>query len=282
MVESSRETRQDAMTSAQTMLARTLPTRGAVLALGILLTALTGCSGFPGRDKELVQPRVTQAPYDASLGEVLWAVIPLANESGTELVDPLVISDKLVAAAEEIQGVRTVPLNRTLQAMHALGLKGIKDPGEVKQLAALMGVDGIIVGTITAYDPYDPPTLGLSLALYARTDAMGSRDDADPIDPRALSEASTDTMARPALGLDDRPAAVVSAHLDARDHGVLMALREYAEGRHDPASALGWKRYTASMDLYTQFAAQHLVAALVEQEHQRLASLAPVEESPTR
>lgn len=270
------------MTSAQTMLARTRAAGSAVLALGLALTALVGCSGLPGRGKELTAPRVTVAPYDTSRGEVLWAVIPLGNESGTELVDPLAVSDELVAAAEEVQGVRVLPLNRTLQAMHALGLKGISDPGEVKQLAEVMGVDGILVGTITAWDPYDPPVIGLSLALYARTDAMaGHPEDANPIDPRELSAATSDTLARPPTGLGDRPAAVVSAHLDAKDHGVLLALRDYAEGRHDSVSALGWRRYTASMDLYTQFATQHLVAALVQQEQQRLASLAQPDEPPS-
>lgn len=269
------------MTSAQTMLSSRLLRWGAVLALGLGLLALVGCSAVSGRDKKLTPPRVTVAPYDASQGEVLWAVIPLANESGTDIFDPLVVSDKLVAAAEEVAGVRTVPLNRTLQAMRALGLKGIRDPGEVKQLAAVMGVDGIIVGTITAYDPYDPPVIGLNLALYARTDAMGARGEANPIDPRRLSQAPNDTLARPPTALGDRPAAVASAHLDARDHGVLLALREYATGRHDEISALGWKRYTASMDLYTQFATQHLVAALLEQEQRRLASLAQDQDPPS-
>ena len=269
------------MTSAQTMLARTLSPRGAVLALAAVLAALGGCSALPDREKELPPPSVTVAPYDTASGELLWAVIPLGNESGTEVVDPLAVSDKLVAAIEEVEGLRSVPLNRTLQAMHALGLKGIQDAGQVKQLAEVMGVDGIVVGTITAYDPYDPPTIGMNLALYARTEAMGSRGNPNPIDPRELSAATTDTLARPPNGLTDRPAAVVSANLDARNNGVLIALRDWAEGRHDPVSALGWKRYTASMDLYTQFATQHLVAALVEQERTRLAVLTGPEEPPS-
>ena len=268
------------MTSAQTMLANTTPVRCAVLALAVSLVSFLGCERFQKPD-ELTQPRVTQAPYDASLGEVLWAVIPLTNESGTELVDPLVISDKLVAAAEEVRGVRAVPLNRTLQALNALDLKGVRTPAEVRQLAAAMGVDGIILGSITAYDPYDPPTIGLSLALYARTSAMESPDAGASLDPRTLTASPTETRPPP-TSLGDRPAAVVSANLDANDHSVLIALREYAEGRHDPVSALGWRRYTASMGLYTQFAAQHLVAALVEQEHQRLAPppLAEDDEDP--
>lgn len=270
------------MTSAQTMLARNLPLWCAVFALAAALAPLSGCDRFSRRDKELTPPRVTIAPYDASLGEVLWAVIPLANETGTEVFDPLIVSDKLVAAVEEVEGVRAVPLNRTLAAMRALGFKGVRDPGQVRQLAAVMGVDGIIVGTITAYDPYDPPTIGLSLALYARSQAMGGSFGPDQIDPRTLTASPVDTHARPNARLGDRPAAVVSANLNARDHNVLAAVRDYAEGRHDPISAMGWRRYTASMDLYTQFATQHLVAALVEQEQQRLAPLVVETDKPPK
>ena len=268
------------MTSAQTMLARTSgsPRGRAVLALLLLPGVLSGCETFLKRPPEFIPPAVTVAPYQATAGEVLWGVVPLANESGTDVFDPLAVSDKLVAAAEEVDGVRTVPLNRTLQAMHALQMTDVRDPGDVARLADAMGVDGLLVGTITAYDPYDPPTIGLSIALYARTEAMSGRPPQAALDPRALSAAATDTAPGPGGPIGDRPTALASAHLDARDHGVLIALRDYAAGRHDPATALGWRRYTASMDLYTQFATQHLVADLVRQEHQRLATL--VENDP--
>lgn len=264
------------MKSAQTMLAPTsaLPGLGAVLALALL----PACETLPGRRPELTPPTPTVAPYDASRGEVLWAVLPLANESGTEIFDPLAISDQLVAAAEEVEGVRTVPLNRTLQAMHALGVRAIEGPGDVERLALAMGVDGILLGSITAYDPYSPPTIGLSLALYARGGAMAGVDPSPTVDPRALTAAPTDATPVPLTA--DRPAAVVSAHLDARDHGVLTAVQSYAAGRHEPDSALGWRRYTASMDLYTQFATQHLVSALVQKEHERLAALQERNEAP--
>jgi hypothetical protein len=253
---------------------------GAILALLVGASIVPGCESIPRRKPELTPPVIAAAPYGASQGEVLWAVLPLMNESGTELFDPLTVSDELVAAAEEVQGVRTVPLNRTLQAMHALGIRSIQGPGDVHRLAAAMGVDGVLLGSVTAYDPYDPPTLGLSLALYARTPAMGAGGAPAAIDPRALAEAPTDTTPNAAQWLGEGPTAVISAHLDARDHGVLTALKAYAEGRHDPESALGWRRYTASMDLYTQFATQHLVAGLLQDEQTRLAALAGQNETP--
>ncbi|MBK7405752.1 MAG: hypothetical protein IPJ41_14320 [Phycisphaerales bacterium] len=267
------------MTSAQTMLARApagLIGR-AVLAL-VLSGLLQGCEGFTNRKPELTPPTVTRAPYAGQPGEVLWGVVPLANESGTDVFDPLIVSDKLVAAVEEVEGIRAVPLNRTLQAMHALEMRGVRDPGDIARLADAMGVDGLVVGTITAFDPYDPPTIGLSIALYARTPAMGAQAAQAGIDPRALSASPTDHTPGPGFRPGDGPTALASAHLDARDHGVLVALRDYAQGRHDPEGALGWRRYTASMDLYTQFATQHLVAELVRQEHLRLAT--PGEDEP--
>ena len=69
-------------------------------------------------------------------------------------------------------------------------------------------------------------------------------------------------------------------HLDASNHEVLIELKEYAKGRHDPKSALTWRRYTASMDLYTQFAAYHSVKHLLQEEQRRLGAIsaaAPVQ-----
>lgn len=270
------------MKSAQTMLvtvSRVSPGgRVAALAAVLALSALSaGCEGLRRSRPELTPPVRTVAPYDVSNGDVLWAVLPLANESGTDLFDPLIVSDKLVAAAERVQGVRTVPLNRTLQAMQALEMSRVSEPGDIVRLATAMGVDGVLVGTITEYDPYNPPTFGMNLALFARSDAMSGGLERDPLDPRALSGARTDSSG-PRSGFRGRPASVVSANLDGKDHGVLAALQAYASGRHDPDTALGWRRYTASMDLYTEFATEHLVFRLMEREWERVGRMHTTED----
>lgn len=261
---------QDAMTSVQTMLDWT---RRARRCAGPALAALAACLGagcLNARHDVLRPPAPVVAPYDASLGDVLIAVAPLANESGTSAVDALGVSDKLAAAAEQVEGVRCVPVNRTLAAMESLGIRSVRDPGDARRLATAMGVDGVVVGTITAYDPYDPPTLGLALALFARTGAMHAPEPETALDTRDLSGAPTDTTPDERTSFGDRPASVVSAHLDAKNHGVLESLRNYAEGRHDESSAMGWKRYLASMDLYTEFAAQYMFRRLMEQESARI------------
>jgi hypothetical protein len=50
-----------------------------------------------------------------------------------------------------------------------------------------------------------------------------------------------------------------------------MDLRIYASGRTRDLSAMGWRRYTASMDLYSQFAMYRGVDGLLQQEWTRVA-----------
>ncbi len=252
----------DAMTSAQTMLA---------LLLSGVLIGLSGCRTIDPRDR-LDIPGLIVAPYDTSQGDVLWAVIPPANESGVSSVRADEIGDQIVAAVQGIRGVRCLPINRTLQAMRALGINQITSTNEAIALANALGVDAIIAGSITAYDPYDPPTLGLALALYSRPGAMKQGPKTD-LDHRALTMAYTDFGKFDGSRFAGDPVNSVSQHLDARDHAVLMDLKRYAQGRSDPNSAMRWRIYTASMDLYTQFVAHHTVGRLIDEEWLRYARI---------
>jgi hypothetical protein len=236
---------------------------GAVI-VGVF-AALGACEMAP-REQSLVSPRTLTTPYDATTGEVLWAVVPLRNESGTTHAEDLAMADKLVAACEEAEGVRAVPLNRTIEAMRALGMRTVASPGEARRLATAMGVDGVLVGTITAYDPYTP-RIGLAVALFARPGAMSPAPRA--LNPRDLSRSPTDGRS-PGTEFADRPIASASLHLDGRNHQVQMDVRDYAEGRMKGPSALGWRRYLSSADLFGDFAAYRVVEDLVRSEWQRL------------
>lgn len=214
----------------------------------------------------LVAPKQLVAPYNTDRGDVLWAVVPLRNESGVSSVDPAAMSDKLVAAAEEIQGVHALPLNRTLEAMRSLKLGAVQTPGDAKRLAQAMGADGVLVGSITAYDPYQP-VLGVSLALFAASEPM--RASARPLDPRALAASPSDPGVSKGHW-EDRPVAVASENLDAKNNQVLMDVKAYAEGRLNGPNALGWRRYLASMDLYSEFAMNRMLDDVLRQEWLRV------------
>ena len=91
------------------------------------------------------------------------------------------------------------------------------------------------------------------------------------LDSRALSMAYTDFGSFDGSRFAGDPVNSVSQHMDARDHAVLMDLKRYAMGRSDQNSALRWRIYTASMELYTQFVAHHTVGRLIDEEWLRYA-----------
>lgn len=267
----------DAMTTAQRMLASLRRVAPTVTALALLaLVAIPGCVSRVPRE-QLIPPRVLVAPYHQGRGgqaEVLWAVAPLRNESGTTFVDSLAMTDTLTQQIEEIRGVTTLPLNRTVGMMQALGFTSIDSPQQARSLIEALGVEGLVVGSITSYDPYEPPKFGLALALFARPGAMGTPGlrPNDPLssDPSLLNAATTDSdidVATETLA----PIAFASEHLDGRNHEVQMAVKSYADGRSDTVSALGWRRYLASMTLFADFASHRLAERLLESERLRLA-----------
>lgn len=233
-----------------------------------LAPAMTGCAWK--RADDLTAPRELLAPYDTSRAEPVWAVYPLRNETGTSLAQSGQITDAVVAAAAQVRNLRVLPLNRTLEAMMALEMDSLGTPEDARKLAEAMGADGLILGSITAYDPYTP-TVGLSLALYVRPGVLDEQQGQAALDARALTWQPTDYTYFPSSGYADAPAAAMTTHLDGKSHGVQMAVRDYAEGRSDPGTALGWRRYLASAPLFVEFAAWHAVGRLLDGEWVRLA-----------
>lgn len=244
----------------------------ALAALGTAVALGPGCA--PKR--ELIPPQMLVAPYQSSgvaQGEVLWAVVPLRNESGTTSARPDEVSDAVVRAVEEAQGVRALPLNRTIAAMRALELGSVETPEDAQRLAKALGVDGVLVGTITSYDPYQP-AIGMALALYGRPGSMVRQKPPEAPDSRELAMAMTEQT--PAnTNFSTAPLSVVSEQLSGTNHQVLLDVQRYAAGRHDPKSALNWRRYVASMPLYTDFAAFHMVERLMQAETLRLVRVSP-------
>lgn len=245
--------------------------------LGVAMAALwlglgPGC-GALSKPPKLTPPAVTPAPYGTPAEPVLWAVVPLRNESGTTVADPLRMSDKVVAAISETPGLACLPVNRTLEAMRALEMTSVGSPAEAQVLARTLGADGIIAGSITAYDPYQP-VLGLSLALFGTPGAMGAVEQKS-LDAKRLTSSATEPAATGPGNFQQRPLSVISEHLDGKNHQVLVEVEAYAWGRSDPSSSLGWKRYVASMDLYEEFGAHHAVSSLIRLEWARIGGTPP-------
>ncbi len=233
------------------------------------LTGLVACT--PSRTEELHPPTSARAPYNTRQGEALWAIAPLRNESGTTAANALTLSDKLAEAAGQVRGLRVLPVNRTLEAMRVLKMTEVNSPSQALQLAAELGADAILVGSISSYDPYSPPQLGMSLALVAQPGRLVLSPEGPP-DHVDLRYRSSEYVGFPRSQRSSGPISSFSSFLDAKNHQVQADLRTYAIGREEGRSALGWRRYMASMDLYSEFVAWHAITTLLEKEWIRVSS----------
>lgn len=218
---------------------------------------LAGCSG-----QKLHTPVSLTAPYQEAQ---LWAVVPFINESGTDQVETIRFSDMLTEQVQQVHGLDSLPVNRVINAMRQMDLDRVETPGDARTLMRVLGVDGLIVGTVTAYDPYPPPKVGVAVQLF-RSDTPDSYSD---LDPHALTKASTDTyLSGSAAGAV--PMAQVAGVFDAKNHLTLAQLEQYARGRTLPDSPYGKDIYLVSMELYTQFVSYRLMHDLLASEHARL------------
>ena len=248
------------MTSAQLMPSGAGP-RTAVAVAGLaMLMAAAGCLGQRLRD-----PAGLTSPYhDAQL----WAVAPFGNESGVSTVDPYRVADMFVQQLQQVEGIDTIPVNRVLAAMQATGTRSITTSAEATQLAGVLDVDAIIVGTITAWDPYPPPTMGMAIQLFANRFETGAA-----IDPHVLVRSPSGDVAPGDLG-PPRAAAQAAGVFDSRNHQTLAWLNEFAAGRTAPDEPFGSDIYLMNMELYTQFVSYRLIHDLLAFERSRLTPVA--------
>jgi hypothetical protein len=228
---------------------------------GLAALAAIGCGSTP----RLSTPVEHAAPY----GEpVRWAIVPLLNESPTSLADPLRVADALQAEVQAIEGIDALPVNRTIAAMKDLGIVRVTSAYEAQQLIRVLDVDGLLVGSISTWNPYPPLSLGLALELHVRGSASSRT-----VDPMAVTIAAADDRTSPGTLGPVGPAAAVSSLYDSADHQVLKWVREYAEARHVPETAFGERIYLVSMDRYARFASWHLLGSIIGHERLRLAGI---------
>lgn len=250
------------MTSAHSMSPALRRLRLRALAHLLVLTACTtGCDTTP----KLAHPQTLDSPYEAT---ELWAVAPMANESGVSIVKPDRVADLFAEQIEQVGRIDCVAVNRVLMAMRGLGLRTVPTPADAVALMNTLDVDALVVGTVTAYDPYPPPKLGAAIQLYRRDGSAMSGADLDPI---AVTRATAEQQrVSPAALASHGPVAQASGLFDARNHRTLAQLDEYAAGRTEPSSAHGESIYLVNMELYTQFVAFRLIRDLLDHERARV------------
>lgn len=223
----------------------------------VTMILLAGCG------PQLTQPTVLTSPHSETQ---LWAIAPFANESGVSEIDTFRVADLFAHEIQGVAGVNVIPVNRVIRAMRELEMPSIQTVGDVRSLMNVLEVDGLIVGTLTAYDPYRPPVLGMAVELHLqpRLNRYAS------LDTRRLARSISGDASPGELG-PKNPVAQAAGVFDAANHRVLSWLDAYATGRHVPDGAYGKDIYLVRMDLYTQFVSYRLLHDLLASESTRLA-----------
>jgi hypothetical protein len=196
----------------------------------------------------------------------VWAVGPCVNLSGQHQVDPLLQADLLYEQLQQVKGLTVIPVNRTADVYISLHLDRIESEDQAALICDLLGCDGLIVPTVTFYDPYDPPKVGAALQLFSKPKSYARPHD---IDPSMLARAS-----RPMdiSGPVTSPTFIqVVGMFDSANGSTHADLQNYASGRYDPAGAYKEKEYLVNMDRYSGFVYRKLIEAVMDQEFQRSA-----------
>jgi hypothetical protein len=228
---------------------------GIVTGVLALLLAIGG-----GCQKPVTYGREQELGLDQERGEV-WAVAPALNLSGQRDVDPLLQADIVYGQLQRVRGLTVVPVNRVAEVYASLRIEKVQSAEQAAIVCDLLGCDALVVPTVTAYDPYNPPKMGASIQVFNRP---GSFSRQASVDVRELTRAAAPP---PDESLPKQPDSFLQAvgMFDAANGTTRDALAAYASGRHDPLGPMGPKEYLASMDRYCGFVYAELTADLLKQ-----------------
>ena len=138
--------------------------RLSLLAFASLALLASGC--------HLVLPEVTHQPVVHNpfpqLSRV--AVVPFFNQSGEPTVDGRLFAEAYFAELQGTPGFEVVPVAAVEAAIIQNGVTfdpPSSAPDQIRLLAQRLGVDAVIVGTVTDFSPYYPPRCGVRVEWYA-------------------------------------------------------------------------------------------------------------------
>src|SRR5262249_46271315 len=132
----------------------------AAMLAGMVLVGAPGCG--------LILPDVSHEPVVHNpfpqLNKV--AVAPFFNLSNEPTVDGRKFALAYFAELQAVPGFEVVPLG-VVETAIIENRVNLANPGEARRLANILGVDAVVVGSVTDYTPYYPPRCGLHVEWYA-------------------------------------------------------------------------------------------------------------------
>jgi len=231
------------------------------LAVAVVALVLSGCDML---EHVGLQHDVLTSPYTQ---RQVWAVTVLLNESGSLEADGVAMADHLVHQLETAPNIDVLPLNRTIEQMALLELDRIASASDAMALMRALGADGLVIGSVTAYDPYDPPQIGMLIELYTLDDAEAIQ----ALDPRVMARVATGDQLELPQAEGQQPVGVVSGVYSADDMRVRHRMERYARHRGQIKDSDAWHMIRSNIDRYAEFIAYVMSQRLMESEAARLA-----------
>jgi len=136
-------------------------------ALLVLLAACFGCNVCPTKwERERVHNPFPQ------LKRV--AVLPFFNQSGEPTLDTEMVAEKYYAALQAIPGFEVLPVGvaKTQWLLYAQQRGEPRSGAQFQELARFMGVEALVVGSVTDFDSYYPPQMAMTVHWYAANEGF--------------------------------------------------------------------------------------------------------------
>ncbi len=218
--------------------------RSPLLPALIGLWAFAGPSACKAAGKEAVESR------DAVHGPRTVAVLPFAKEEGVHGADVDGFADIFASEWIKVAGTRVVrPRDMA---------RGLED---ALRLARGVKADAFVTVSVTGYDPYEPPRIGLSIQ-YFRVDA---RPMGDPEIDRLVQSASWRRGPLP-MGRDHAGHWITSFDrvFDAHDGAVRERLAAYARAQEGRDTGFDREReFLAVQSRYMQFVSNQVILEIL-------------------
>ena len=235
-----------------------------ILLSAMLIMPLGGCALGNGTRREpmALEPRLT------------IAVAPVLNMSNSSDWDALRVTDILAEELQSFPGLNVVPVNRALAALTLMGKTNVESPEDAHALAHELGADATIVAAITAYDPYEPPSVGIVMQWYT----VGADTAAQVFDPVSASRQAGDYQPAAAVKpIAGRRFWQVQRVYHAAAAEVVQDLRRYGRLRPGYAEAGGWRIFLKSQELFVRYACWASIRTTLLERERALAPDGPGE-----
>jgi hypothetical protein len=133
-----------------------------VARLGLLALAVTmsiGCAAIPS----VTEKPTFHNPFP-QISRV--AVLPFFNQSREPTVDGEAIAEVYASELQKIPGYEVLPVGVVREALNTLPEEP-RNGRDFQKFAQFLGVDAVLIGSVTEYHPYYPPRMGMAVHWYA-------------------------------------------------------------------------------------------------------------------